>query len=208
MRSPSDGNAAATSNRQDAMSEMALEFQLRPFNVEEYHRMAETGIIGDRERVELLDGLLIRMPPIGPVHWGRHGHIVEYLIEALRGRARVFGQASIPLETRSEPQPDIVVLANRPRGYSSAPSNSEIFAMIELAESSLAQDRGRKLRLYARSGIPDYLLVDLAGNVLHHFTKPHEPGYAGDRVLGYAETFSLSSIPDVALSADPFLALL
>lgn len=188
------------------MSEMALELQLRPFNVEEYHRMAEAGIIGNRERVELLDGLLIKMPPIGPVHWGRHGRIVEYLVGALHGRARIFGQASIPLEARSEPQPDIVVLADRPGGYSSAPTNSEILAMIELADSSLGKDRGRKLRLYARSRIPDYLLVDLAGNVLHHFTKPHELGYADDRVLGYGEAFSLTSILNATLSADPFLA--
>lgn len=185
---------------------MALEFQLRPFNVEEYHRMAEAGIIGNRERVELLDGLLIQMPPIGPVHSDRHSRIVEYLIGALRGRARIFGQASIPLDARSEPQPDIVVLANRPGGYSSAPTNAEILAMIELADSSLGKDRGRKLRVYARSRIQDYLLVDLAGNMLHHFTRPHELSYAGDRILGYGEAFSLTSIPDVALSADPFLA--
>jgi Uma2 family endonuclease len=186
---------------------MALELQLRPFSVDEYHRMAEAGIIGDRERVELLDGLLIQMPPIGTAHWDRHGRVVDYLATSLRGRARVFGQASIPLEARSEPQPDIVVLADRPGGYTTPPTHLEIFAMIELAESSLAQDRGRKLRLYARSGIADYLLVDLAGNVLHHFTNPHELGYTGDRVRGYGESFSLTSIPDVVLSADPFLAL-
>jgi Uma2 family endonuclease len=186
---------------------MALELQLRPFSVDEYHRMAEAGIIADRERVELLDGLLIQMPPIGPVHWGRHGRIVAYLIGAFRGRAQVFGQASIPLEVRSEPQPDIVVLADRPGGYTTPPTHSEILAMIELSESSLAQDRGRKLRLYARSRIPDYLLVDLARNALHHFTGPHELGYTGDRVLGYGESFSLVSIPDVVLGSDPFLAV-
>ena len=79
--------------------------------------------------------------------------------------------------------------------------------MIELADSSLAHDLGRKLRLYARSGVPDYLVVDLAGNVLHHFTHPHELGYGSDRALGYGESFSLSSIPDVVLSSEPFLAV-
>jgi Uma2 family endonuclease len=170
------------------VSDMALEYELRPFTVDEYHRMAAGGIIDEGERVELIDGFLVEMAPIGVLHWDRHGRVVEYLIGALGQRARVYGRASIPLEHRSEPAPDIVVLAPRESGYSTPPSHSEILAMIELADSSLRKDRGPKLRLYARSGVPDYLLVDLGANVLYHFAGPYEIGYAKERALNYGDT--------------------
>lgn len=186
---------------------MLLESQLRPFTVEEYHRMADAGIFSDGERVELIDGLLVTMPPIGNVHWSLHGRIVAYLLRALEGRALVFGQASLRLDRRSEPQPDVAILAPHAEGYlRDGPSLADILALVELADSSLAKDRGRKLRLYARARVPDYLLVDLAANTLSHFTQPSVLGYAGERVLQHGDTFSLSQVADVALSADPFLA--
>lgn len=189
------------------MSDMLLESELRPFTVDEFHRMAESGIFRDGERVELIDGLLVTMPPIGNPHWTRHGSIVAYLLRALEGRALVFGQAALRLSERSEPQPDVAVLAPRADGYARHdPSTSDILALIELADSSLAKDRGRKLRLYARARVPDYLLVDLAADALSHFTQPSDLGYAGERVLQHGDRFSLSRIADVALSADPFLA--
>ncbi|MBV9646076.1 MAG: Uma2 family endonuclease [Candidatus Eremiobacteraeota bacterium] len=188
------------------MSDMALEPQVRPFTVDEYHRMAAAGILKPDERIELIDGLLLKMPPIGPVHWGRHGRIVDYLSNALHGRARVFGQSSIPLEERSEPQPDIAILAYR-EDYLTAPKDEEIFAFVELAETSLQRDRGRKLRLYARACVPDYFLVDLKRNTLSHFTKPHELGYREERSLSYGDFFRLTATPDVELQADAFLEL-
>ena len=95
------------------MSDMVAEYRLHEFTVEQFHRMAEVGIIDSDDRVELLDGYVVEMSPIGLRHWDRHATIVRYLIETLRLRATVVGQGSFPLGLRSEPQPDIAILAAR-----------------------------------------------------------------------------------------------
>jgi Uma2 family endonuclease len=189
------------------MSEMALDYKLREFTVDEYHRMAEAGIIADREPVELLDGQLVLMTPIGSRHVGRHGRLVRYLIEALGDSAVVLGMSSIPLGERSEPSPDIAIASPRADGYESRhPTPGEIFALIEIAESSLAKDAGPKAKLYARSGIRDYLIADIEANVLRRNCEPHELGYTRTSTLGYGDSFTLTALPDITLSADPFLA--
>lgn len=189
------------------MSEMALDYKLREFTVDEYHRMAEAGIIADREPVELLDGQLVLMTPIGSRHVGRHGRLVRYLIEALGDSALVLGMSSIPMGDRSEPNPDIAIALPRADGYESRhPTPGEILALIEIAESSLAKDVGPKAKLYARSGIRDYLIADIEANVLRRNTEPHELGYSRVNVLEYGESFALTALPDITLCADPFLA--
>jgi Uma2 family endonuclease len=188
------------------MGDMLLESQLREFTVAEYHRMADNGIIAADERIELLDGRLVRMPPIGQRHWGRHATIVRYLNEVLRDRATIVGQGSFPLGMRSEPQPDMAVLT--PRAYDvdrRAPTPEEIFAFIELADSSLRTDLGLKRELYARHGIADYLVVDLERDCLLHHADPDGRAYRRCDELKNGGEFVLTSIPDVVLSADPFL---
>ncbi len=86
------------------MSDMAV-LSPHQFTVAEYHRMAEHGVLKDA-RVELLDGLIVEMGPIGPLHWNMHAIINAYLTEALRGAASVIPQGSFPLGKKSEPQPD------------------------------------------------------------------------------------------------------
>jgi Uma2 family endonuclease len=189
------------------MGEGALEIRMRDFSVDEYHRMADVGIIAPGERVELIDGRLVEMAPIGVRHWDRHERIVRYLIEQLGDRARIVGQGSFPLGFHSEPQPDIAVLAPLP--YASmgrAPSPQEIYAFVELAESSVRTDLGPKLRLYARHGIPDYLVVDLGADVLIHHYDPGELGYRSVDRLGRDGEFTFSALHDIALAACGFLA--
>jgi Uma2 family endonuclease len=187
------------------MSDMALEYKLREFTVEEFHRMAETGVLRREERVELLDGAIVEMSPIGERHWDRHSAIVEYLIAALGEAARVAGQASLRLGDRNEPQPDIAVLRRRSYSRASPPAPAEIFAIVEIADSSLAKDTGPKQRLYGRFGVADYLVVDLDGDVLRHYRDPHELGYRQCDVLRHGDTFELVAAPGQRLSADPFL---
>ncbi|HTJ28813.1 MAG TPA: Uma2 family endonuclease [Candidatus Limnocylindria bacterium] len=187
------------------MSDMAFEYKLREFTVEEYHRMAEVGVLRDDERVELLDGAIVEMSPIGTRHWDRHAEIVRYLNATLGTRARIVGQGSFPLGRKNEPQPDVGVLA--PRSYTGRGAEpDEIYAVVELADSSLRKDTGPKLRLYARFGIPDYLVVDLECDTLTHYDDPHELGYRGERRLTRDDTFVLRRIADVTLSGAPFLS--
>ena len=187
------------------MSDMAL-LSPRRFTVDEYHRMAEAGLFGD-ERVELLDGLIVELSPIGPRHWRRHANIVAYLNDVVRGRALVVGQGSFPLGTMNEPQPDIALLAPHSGEENRAPSPDERFAFIEVSDSSLAKDVGPKLRLYARSGIADYLVVDVDANVLRHYAEPHEGEYRRAVQLTNNDTFTLARLPDVVLDAGAFLNL-
>lgn len=188
------------------MGDMALEYTIREFTVDEYRRMAEVGIIAPVERVELLDGRLVEMAPIGIAHWDRHARIVRYLNEVLGDRARVVGKGSFPLGFRSEPQPDVAVLA--PLHYESigrSPAPREIYAIVELAESSLQTDLGPKLRLYARHEIADYLVVDLTADVLLHHRDPNELGYRTVDRLDHSGEFELRAFRDIVLDARAFL---
>jgi Uma2 family endonuclease len=188
------------------MSDMALEYKLREFTVDEYHRMADLGVLRPEERVELIDGAIVEMSPIGDNHWGRHLHIATYLVQTLGTKAAVAGQSSLTLGNRDEPQPDIAVLA--PRRYDrpgAPPSPSEIYAAIEISDSSLSKDLGPKLRLYARHGIVDYLVVDLNADVVLHHREPHQLGYRSCARLGAGDTFTLRALPEIELQAVEFL---
>lgn len=188
------------------MSDMASEYTPRQFTVEEYHRLAELGVFGAGERLELLDGIIAEMSPIGPRHSGRHARVVRDLLERIGDRAVVVGQGSFVLSATSEPQPDIAIVA---AGYDDVERPfrpEEVLAIIEIAQSSLPKDLGPKLRLYARSRIRDYLVVDLDDNALIHFSNPHDLGYSSAERLGSGETFTLERLPGVTFSADPFLA--
>ena len=187
------------------MSEMATDYKRRPFTVEEYHRMAEAGIFGPEERVELIEGELIEMAPIGNRHWSLHAVVAQYLGDKLRGRAFVVPQGSFPLDRRSEPQPDIAILAPRDYYARGLEGLEEIFAFVEVSDTSSAFDLGRKQRLYASWGILDYLVSDLGRARLIHFTDPNDLAYGNSRELAYGDTFELTALPGISLTADPFL---
>ena len=188
------------------MSDMAVELVPRPITVQEYHRMAEIGIIAADERVELLDGVIVTMPPFGIAHWATESNLLKYLMEKFGDRARIVPGMSLPLGDRSEPQPDIAIVAKLPyRRLNRTPEPSEVYALIELADSSLAKDMRTKRSLYARFAIADYLVVDLNADTLLHFRTPAEDVYAESRVLGRSDTFSLTALPDISLDAGKFL---
>lgn len=187
------------------MSDMAAEFVSRPFTIDEYHRIAETGVFG-RERLELLGGAIVPMSPIGTEHWVRHMEIASYLVRNLAERAYVAGQAAVRLGGDSEPQPDIVVLA--PRSYRAPappPAPADIFAIVEIADASLFTDTGPKLRLYARHLIAEYLVVDVRDGELLRYRDPHALGYRLLDRLRCGDAFSLAALPEIPLSADVFL---
>jgi Uma2 family endonuclease len=187
------------------MSDMAIEYKLREFTVEEYHRMADVGLLRADERVELLDGAIVEMSPIGHRHWRRHARISAYLAEAIHNDAFVVPQGSFPLGLKNEPQPDLAILAPLHRSEAErGPTPEEIYAVVEVADSSLGKDTGPKLRLYARFGIPDYIVVDLEGDVLIHYHDPHELGYRSEDRLRAADSFTIRRLAHIALSAAPF----
>ena len=139
------------------MSDMAVEIKRRLLSVEEYHRLYDEGFLSnERDRLELIAGELIEMAPIGGNHRARHGRICGYLYDVLRGRATIF----------PKPEPDIAIFPAGTREGQSDPPTSELLGFVEIADSSFAYDAGPKMRLYARHGLSDYLLVDVRHNRL------------------------------------------
>jgi Uma2 family endonuclease len=185
------------------MSDMAMELP-RPLTVEEYRLAWRSGVYGD-DRVELIDGLVLTMPPIGNAHWRLQDAILDHLKARLGQGAYVIGQGSFPIEHRSEPQPDIAVLAPHQRGATGDVTAEDIYAIVEVADSSLQRDLGTKRRLYARCGIPDYLVVDVRKNLLLHFSAVQDGQYAQEQILSSGQTFCLAHIPTVELEARCFL---
>jgi len=177
-----------------------------PFTVEDYHRLAEAGILGDDDRVELLDGQVVEMTPIGPDHAGCVDALIR-LLSPLAGTAAIVRvQNPIVLGQRWEPQPDVTLLRPRPDGYRRThPGPEDVLLVIEVADASLPTDREVKLPRYAAAGIPEAWLVDLAGDVIEVHRQPGAEGYREVRVLGRGETLAALRVPAGVLSVDEVL---
>lgn len=159
----------------------ALSTRQRPLTVEEYHRMAEAGILTEDDRVELLDGRLIAMSPIGPAHL----HCVNRLTELLSRRlyttddplARLSVQNPIRLSDTSEPEPDVVLL--RPDApQDRTPTPADVLLVVEVAVTSADYDRTVKTPRYAAADVPTYWLVDLEQKVVDVARDPDDDTYA------------------------------
>ena len=128
----------------------------RRFTVAEYYAMADAGIFSPEERVELLDGDIIVMPPIGNWHAASVKRLANTMPSALQGRAIVSVQDPTRLDNNSEPQPDVMLLRWRDDFYEAGhPGPADVLLLIEVADSSADFDRNAKLPVYARAGIPE-----------------------------------------------------
>jgi Uma2 family endonuclease len=189
------------------MSEMEQrDIRIRPITVAQYHRMLEVGIVGTREPVELLDGQLIAMPPEGPRHSSIVTALTELLIQRFAGRAMVRPGSPVELDGTSEPQPDVTVVHRHDDWYKSGhPRPTEVFLVIEVSLSTLAYDRGRKLRAYARGGVAELWIVNVAKNQVEVHTEPHELGYASSAIVGRDGTIAPRAFPGDAIPVASFL---
>ena len=152
------------------------------FTLAQYERMVDAGVFGPEDKLELLDGELIDMAP----QKSRHATAVTLVADALRPifQADHTLRVQLPfcLDDRSEPEPDIAVVPGSPRDYRDAhPANAVL--IVEVADTTLAYDRTRKLAAYARAGIPEYWILDLTGEKLEVFRQPQGEGYVERRVL-------------------------
>jgi len=184
---------------------MGVQVQRRLFTVEEYHRMAEAGILSEDDRVELIEGELVTMSPIG----SRHAACVARLTALLfpvEGRGILWVQNPIRLGARSEPQPDVALLRYRPDFYASAhPGPEDVLLVVEVAETSADADRSLKIPLYARYGIPEAWLVDLLEERIEIYRHPTPQGYRSLHIAHRGETVSPTALPDLELSVDEIL---
>jgi Uma2 family endonuclease len=185
---------------------MATGYQIRPISAREYHEMGNAGIIGPDERVELLDGALVAMPPIGPDHAWSVSKIHELFVGRFAGRARFYSQGPLALDAYSEPQPDVMMLARNDEKYRAAlPEPSDVLLVVEVAKSSWSYDRGPKLRAYARAGIAEVWIVDLNASRVLRFRAPEGETYRDERVFERTEAISPQAFPSEAIEVDAFL---
>jgi Uma2 family endonuclease len=144
----------------------------------DYYRLGEAGILADADRVELLEGQLVDMSPIGPRHAIVTDNLTELLVTGFASRTRVRCQQPVVLDDGSEPQPDLA-LARRPwTGYPhDHPGPDDIFLLIEVSDSSLGFDSTVKRDLYARAGIQELWIVDLTTDTVLVHRRPSPGGY-------------------------------
>ena len=179
----------------------------RRFTVDEYHRMAEAGILGEDDRVELLEGEIVEMSPIGWRHQACVNRLNQRLVPALRGRAIVQPQGPIRLGEDSAPQPDLVVLRPRADFYAEGgPGPGDVLWLIEVSDTSLRYDRDVKVPLYARHGVPEVWVVDLEGEQVVVYRGPRpEGGYRFAEAYGRGARVAPQAFPDLELVVDEVL---
>lgn len=172
-------------------------------DVDAYHRMGEAGILGEDDRIELIEGELIDMAPIGVEHSAAVNWFARALFKACDDRAIVQVQGPVRLDRLSEVQPDFAVLRPREDFYHAAlPGPANVLLLVEVAKSSLHHDRTVKLPLYARAGIAEYWIVDLARRVVTAHRRPASEGYDQIDTKGPGERLVLALDPAIAISLD------
>ena len=174
--------------------------------VDDYHRMGEAGIFGEDDRVELLDGELYDMPPIGDGHMGTVNRLTNRLAWRLGERVVVSPQNPVRLSDFSEPEPDIALLRFRDDFYRAGkPRPEDILLVIEVAQSSLDYDRGTKLPRYAAAGIAEVWIVNLVEDHVEVYREPAGTEYALQTIHRRGGTIAPLAFPDLALRVEEIL---
>jgi len=174
---------------------MTVQVSRRLFTTSEYERMVEAGILGEDERLELLDGEVREMSPIGSRHVACVNRLNTLLSLHVRGQAIVSIQNPIRLSDYSEPEPDIAVLHARDDYYATAlPVADDVLLVVEVADTSLAYDREDKLPRYAAALIPEVWIVDLEHNTVERYIRPLHDRYAEAAIFQHGEAFTTQLI--------------
>jgi Uma2 family endonuclease len=188
---------------------MAIEVEppRRLFTIEEYHRMAEVGIFHAGERVELIEGEVVQMSPIGPRHAGCVINANRLFITRLGDRAVVSPQNPVVIQPRSEPQPDLLLLRPRAVSYSHEhPTPEDVLLAVEVADTTARFDRLVKARLYARAGIAEFWLLLTMDGTVEVYRAPGSDGYTSVTRHGPGQTVSPLAFPDVDFTVADFFA--
>jgi Uma2 family endonuclease len=185
---------------------MAVQLLPGPFTVEMYHRLGELGILDEDDRVELLDGQIVEMTPIGGRHAACVYRVSNLLTRQLGPDMGVSTQNPVVLAERWEPQPDLAILRRPPAAAGAwLPTAQDVVLVIEVADTSLERDRDVKVPRYAAAGIPEAWLVDLEGDVILVYLEPGPEGYREVRPVARGSTLRPLLLPEAAVTADEIL---
>ena len=175
---------------------MAVEVTRRRFTADEYQEMGRAGILREDDRVELIDGEVLAMSPIGPSHNGTVNRLTALFGRLVGAAAIVQIGGPVRVDAYSEPQPDLVLLKARADFYASAlPGSVDVLLAVEVAQSSLAYDRGVKSSLYARRGIAEYWIVDLNGGEVIRHTESVDGRYSRVAAVPHDYAFAPGLLP-------------
>jgi len=185
---------------------MAVDLKRYRFTRADYHRMAQVGILKPRPRVELIDGEIVEMSPIGRRHKASVDRVARIFQLNVGDAAIVRVQSSIVLDDYGEPEPDVAVLRYRDDFYADADETPEdVLLIVEVADSSEAYDRLTKSRLYARYRIPELWVASLNRKQVFVYRDPTPEGYATIQVVGRGESISPLAFPDLQIAVDAIL---
>ncbi len=177
---------------------MKAQLLTRKFTTEQYHLMHEAGVFLEGDRLELINGEIAEMSPIGRKHAVCVTRLTELFFSRLLGKVQIWSQNPIFLDNGSEPQPDLVILKRREDFYADAlPIPSDILLIIEVADSTIAYDREVKMPLYAVAGIPEMWLFDINRKVIEGYSQPSTLGYKKMQRYEQNDVFSMIAFPDV-----------
>lgn len=176
-----------------------------PWTVEEYEKLNAAGIFTESDRVELLNGEIIVMSPIGYRHSVAVMRLTEFFVEGSRRRYAVNPGNPVLLDEHSEPQPDVSLVDRAFDKQGRQPDASQIYLLIEVSDSSLRYDREDKGPAYARRNVREYWILNLEENVLEVFRNPEHGAYRDVRILKAEETVAPEGFPDLVLRVGDFL---
>lgn len=185
---------------------MSVQLVRRRFTVEEYRKMAETGILAEGDRVELIEGEIVEMSPIGRRHAAHVRRLIRLFSRRVGERAILDVQDPVELSDRSEPLPDIALLQPREDFYESGhPQPEDIFLLVEVADTTVESDRKIKVPLYASTNISEVWLVDIDEQAVEVYREPSPNGYKNLQKFQRGQNISLQAFPDILITVDEIL---
>ncbi len=184
---------------------MSVQVAKRLITVDEYYRMAKAGILTENDRVELINGEIIQMAPIGSKHAAAVNRFSNLLKELLARKVIVSVQNPIKINELNEPEPDITILRNRDDFYEDDhPTADDVLIVIEISDTTIAYDREIKLPVYAKAGIPEFWLVNLHRQELEVHNSPSLDVYKKREIIKHGDKVKL---PDLGIEIDAGLLL-
>jgi Uma2 family endonuclease len=175
---------------------------------DEYDKCIEIGVFTEEDKIELIDGELIKKMPVKPPHATALSLAEEALRSLLPTGFHTRNQQPIALSNRSEPEPDIAVVTGSVRDYARRHPETALL-LIEISDSTLAFERSRKAQIYAKAGIQDYWIVNVKGNVVEVYRNPvTERGrgrYTSGQQFQAGETISPLAFPEISIAVSDIL---
>jgi Uma2 family endonuclease len=182
---------------------MSVQIEKWVFTVDEYHRMSEAGILAETDRVELIEGEIVKMSPIGKYHAACVKRLNSVLNRRVGDYAIVSVQDPIRLDDYSEPEPDLALLKPRDDFYAQdLPTVEDVLLIIEVADTSVEYDRNVKLPLYAKAGIPETWLANIREDRIEAYSQPVNGVYSIVRIINRGEALSPEALPNLVLTAE------